>query len=330
MSRVLVTGATGFVGRHLLPLLLGRGHTVRAAVRGAQGLPPQVEPVPITGIGAHTDWSAALDGIDAVVHLAARVHVMRDRAADPLAAFRAVNRDGTARLADSAAAAGVGRFVYVSSIKAVCDESRPEPVSDRTPADPHSPYGVSKREAELALAEIAARTGMQACVLRPPLVYGPGVGGNFLTLMELVRRGVPLPLGAVDNRRSLLFVGNLADAIERCLTHPGAAGGNFLLHDGDPPSTPTLIRDIAGALGVPARLIPMPGGALALAARLAGRSAAWDRVGGTLVVDDRGIRDAVGWVPPHDRAQGLRATAEWFKARPQGRQGPSVSRESGS
>ncbi|NYZ15079.1 NAD-dependent epimerase/dehydratase family protein [Azospirillum sp. RWY-5-1] len=318
MSRVLVTGATGFVGRHLVPLLLERGHAVRAAVRGTHSLPPQVETALIAGIDAHTDWSAALGGIDAVVHLAARVHVMRDTAADPLAEFRAVNRDGTARLAEFAAAAGVARFVFVSSIKAVCNESRPEPVSDRTPPDPHSPYGVSKREAELALAEIAARSGMQVCVLRPPLVYGPGVGGNFRTLMELVRRGVPLPLGAVDNRRSLLYVGNLADAIERCLNHPGASGGTFLLHDGDPPSTPTLIRDIAGALGLPARLIPMPAGALALAARLAGRSATWDRVGGSLVVDDRGIRSALEWAPPHDRAQGLQATAEWFKARPQG------------
>lgn len=325
MSRVLVTGATGFVGRHLVPLLLERGHAVRAAVRRPDGLPAGVETAAIAGIDAYTDWSAALDGVEAVVHLAARVHVMRDSAADPLAAFRAVNRDGTARLAESAAAAGVARFVYVSSIKAVCDESRPQPVTDATPPDPHSPYGVSKREAELALAEVAARTGMQACVLRPPLVYGPGVGGNFRTLLELVRRGVPLPLGAVDNHRSLLFVGNLADAVERCLTHPGAAGGTFLLHDGDPPSTPTLIREIAGALGVSARLIPMPAGALALAARLAGRSAAWDRVGGTLVVDDRGIRDALGWVPPHGRAQGLRATAEWFKARPHGRQGQSGS-----
>lgn len=325
MSRVLVTGATGFVGRHLVPLLLERGYAVRAAVRRPDGLPPQAEAAVVANIDASTDWSAALDGVDAVVHLAARVHVMRDAAADPLAAFRAVNRDGTRRLAEAAAAAGVTRFVYVSSIKAVCDESRREPVSDATPPDPHSPYGVSKREAELALAEVAARAGLRTCVLRPPLVYGPGVGGNFRTLLELVRRGVPLPLGAVDNRRSLLFVGNLADAVERCLSHPAAVGRNFLLHDGDPPSTPALIRGIAGALGVPARLIPMPAGALALAARLAGRSAAWDRVGGTLVMDDRGIRDALGWVPPHDRAQGLRATAEWFNARPQGRQGQSGS-----
>lgn len=324
MSRVLVTGATGFVGRHLVPLLLERGHAVRAAVRRPDDVPPQAELVSVAAIDGATDWTAALDGIEAVVHLAARVHVMRDTAADPLAAFRAVNRDGTRRLAEAAAAAGVRRFVYVSSIKAVCDESRPEPVTDATPPDPHSPYGVSKREAELALSEIAARTGMESCVLRPPLVYGPGVGGNFRTLMELVRRGVPLPLGRVENRRSLLFVGNLADAIERCLTHPGAAGGSFLLHDGAPPSTPALVREIAGALGVPARLIPMPAGVLALAARLAGRPAAWDRVGGTLVVDDRGIRDAIGWAPPHDRAHGLRVTAEWFKAR-QGRQGHSGS-----
>ncbi len=238
---------------------------------------------------------------------------MRDRAADPLAEFRRVNRDGTRRLAEAAAAAGVRRFVFVSSIKAVCDESRPEPVTDATPPAPHSPYGVSKREAEEALAEVAARTGLEAVTLRPPLVHGPGVGGNLRTLMELIRRGVPLPLGAVDNRRSLLSVGNLADLIAACLVRAEAAGRVFLPHDGAPMSTPDLIRALAAGLGAPARLPFAPVPILKAAATLAGRRAAFDRVAGSLVLDDAGLR-RFGWSPPLDAASGLRATAEWFKA----------------
>lgn len=313
--RTVVTGATGFVGRHLLPLLNARGHEVRAALRrpGVELAAP-AQGVAVGDIGPDTDWGAALDGADAVVHLAARVHVMKDKAVDPLAAFLRVNTDGTARLAEAAARAGVKRFVYISSIKAVTDESRPDPVSEATPPDPHSPYGVSKLRAEQALATIAGNTGMAVTVLRPPLVYGPGVGGNVRTLMELVARGVPLPLGAVDNRRSLLFVGNLADAIETGLRHPAAAGRTFMLSDGLPLSTPELIRRLAAALGVPARLLRVPPATLALAARLLRQGAAYDRVAGSLVVNDHAIHNTLHWTPPRNAAYGLRATAEWFKA----------------
>lgn len=312
--RVLVTGATGFVGRHLVPLLAARRHTVRAAVRRADAGLPAAETVVVPDVGPDTDWDEALRGVDAVAHLAARVHVMRDKAADPLAEFRRTNTDGTRRLAEAAASAGVRRFLYVSSIKAVADESRPRPVDDRTPAAPHSPYGVSKREAEEALTAVGRSTGMDTVILRPPLVYGPGVAGNFRTLLTLVHRGVPLPLGRVENRRSLLYVGNLADAVELGLVHPAAPGHTFLLHDGVALSTAELVRRVAAALDRPLRLVNIQPDALQTMARLLRHESAFDRVAGSLVVDDSLIRRTLSWWPPRNTAFGLRATADWFKA----------------
>lgn len=313
--RVLVTGANGFVGRALVPLLTARGHWVRAAVRAAgTSAPDAAETIAVGEIGPDTDWSHALEGIDAVAHLAARVHVMKDTASDPLAAFRHVNSAGTRRLAEEAARLGVKRLLFLSSVKALVDESQPEPLSAATTPNPHSPYGLSKLEAERALAEIAARTGLEAVVIRPPLVYGPGVAGNFRSLLKLAATGLPLPLGGLDNRRSLIFVGNLADAIVTGLTHPNAPGGCFLVQDGAPVSTSALIRAIGAALGKPARLIPLPLGLLAWGARLTGKQAVFDRIAGSLTVDDQAIRHALDWRPPHDFASGLRVTAEWFKA----------------
>lgn len=314
MTRILVTGATGFVGRTLVPLLLARGHHVRAAVRRSDASVPGAEIVAVGDIGPGTDWTLALDGVDAVAHLAARVHVMRDTAADPLAAFRHTNTAGTRRLAEACAEQGVRRFVHLSSIKAVVDESRAEPVTDDTPADPHSPYGVSKREAEQALEALHRRGVLDPVILRPPLVYGPGVAGNLRTLLRLCARRVPLPLAWVDNRRSLIGVGNLADAVAACLVHPAAAGHTFLVSDGTPLSTPDLVRHLCAGLGVPPRLLPVPPALLGLAAAALGRRDAWDRVGGSLVLDDAAIRGALGWRPPVDAVTGLRATAEWFKA----------------
>lgn len=310
--RVLLTGATGFVGRHTVPLLAARGHQVRAALRSAKEGP--WEPAVVGDIGPDTDWTVALAGIGAVIHMAARVHVMRDKAADPLAEFRRVNTAGTVRLAEQAAAAGMKRFVYLSSIKAMVDESRPSPLDEATVPDPHSPYGISKLEAERALAAISARTGMEVVIIRPPLVYGPGAAGNMRALVKLVATGLPLPLGGIHNRRSLIYVGNLADAVVTVLEHPDAAGQTFLVQDGEPVSTADLVRAIATALGQPARLIPVPRGLMALGAALTGKRAVFDRLAGTLTVDDSPIRKKLGWRPPHDLASGLRTTAEWFKA----------------
>ncbi|MFP5516281.1 MAG: UDP-glucose 4-epimerase family protein, partial [Alphaproteobacteria bacterium] len=282
--RVLLTGATGFVGRHTVPLLAARGHRVRAALRTFSEGP--WEPAVVGDIGPDTDWSSALAGIDAVIHMAARVHVMRDTASDPLAEFRRVNTAGTIRLAEQAAAAGVKRIVFLSSIKAMVDESRPAPLDAATVPAPHSPYGVSKLEAERALAEIAARTGMEVAVIRPPLVYGPGAAGNMRALVKLVATGLPLPLGGIRNRRSLIYVGNLADAVVTVLEHPDAAGQTFLVQDGEPLSTADLVRAIAAALDRPARLIPVPQGLMALGAALTGTRAVFDRLAGTLTVDD--------------------------------------------
>ena len=312
--RILVTGATGFVGRTLVPLLVERGHEVRATVRRAGVVVAGAETVAVSDIGPDTDWTVALDGVDAVAHLAARVHVMHDTEADPLTAFRRVNTEGTRRLGEAAAAAGVKRLLYVSSVKALADESRAEPLSETTEPDPHSPYGLSKLEAERALAAISTRTGLEVVVIRPPLVYGPGVGGNFRTLLTAVARGLPLPLGSLDNRRSLIYVGNLADAIAAGLTHPCAVGGRFLVHDGAPLSTAELVRAIGRALDRPARLLPVPEGLLALGARLTGKQAVYDRIAGSLTIDDSAIRRALDWHPPFDSGFGLRVTAEWVKA----------------
>ncbi len=314
--RVLVTGANGFVGRALGRELLRRGRRVRAAVRRDAGLPDGCEARVVGDLGPDTDWSAALDGVDAVAHLAARVHVMRERAADPLAAFRRTNVDGTLRLARSAAAAGVRRLVFLSSVKALGEATPDGPFTDSSPANPRDPYGVSKREAETGLSELAARSRMEVAILRPPLVYGPGVKGNFLSLLRLIERGVPLPLAAIANRRSLLYLGNLVDAVDLCLSHDGAAGRTFLIRDGEDLSSAELVRRLAAALGRRAPLLSLPEGVLRLAASCIGRRAAAQRLLGSLTVDDGRIRSELDWQPPFTVDQGLAETAIWWRECP--------------
>lgn len=320
MTRVLVTGAGGFVGRALFPALLAAGHDVAAAVResGAAAAPEGTDPRPVGDIGPDTDWSGALAGIEAVVHLAARVHVMEERAADPAALYRRVNAAGTRRLAEAAAEAGVRRLVFLSTVKVNGEATAGAPFREGDPPAPRDDYARSKLEAEEALASVAARRGLETVVVRPPLVYGPGVKGNFLSLLGLCRRAPPLPLAAVDNRRSLIYLGNLCDALVRCLTEANAAGETFLVRDGDDLSTPELVRRLAAALGRPSRLFPVPAALLRAAGAVTGKSATVARLLDSLVVDDGKIRRVLGWAPPFTVAAGLGETAAWYLSRGNG------------
>jgi UDP-4-keto-D-QuiNAc 4-reductase len=319
--KVLVTGASGFVGSAVCRAARSSDWQWYAAVRSptqVPTLPTNVTAVVVDDLADLAQRQELLTEIDCIIHLAARVHVMRDRATDPLAAFRAVNTEDTVELATAAAQAGVRRFIYLSSIK-VNGEGQPDcppadvkTYSELTQPAPCDPYGISKWEAECQLQEVAATTGLEVVIIRPPLVYGPTVKANFLQLMRLVQRGVPLPFGRVENARSLVFVGNLVDAILACVTHPQAVGHTFLVSDGVDVSTPDLIRGLAKALGESARLLPIPATGLRWAGRLTGKSAAMTRLLGSLTVDSRKICQTLDWSPPFSLEQGLESTVNWY------------------
>lgn len=311
---VLVTGATGFVGRFLCKRLLSAGLSVRGTLLIAENpasLVAGVEPVTVELLGADTPWSHAVAGVDAIIHLAARVHIMDDPEADPLTEFRRVNVEGTARLAREAARAGVRRFVFISSIKVNGEESA-TPYATDSPPNPSDPYGISKWEAEQALRKIEAESGLDVVTVRPTLVYGPGVKANFFTMMKIISKGIPLPLASINNSRSLIYVANLVDALATCAKHPAAAGQTYLLSDGENVSTPELIRRTAAALGVSARLFPVPLSLMQLAGKLTGKTSAVNRLAGSLTVDSSKIRRELGWQPPFTMEEGLRVTTEWF------------------
>lgn len=310
MNRVLITGANGFVGQALCPLLESAGWSVHKAVRTDR---PGC--IAVGDIGPNTDWRAALNGVDAVVHLAARAHIMQDTAQDPLKAYRAINCAGTENLARQAAQARVKRLVYLSSIKVNGESTTDRPFHANAPPHPQDPYGISKWEAEQALHRAATETGLEIVILRPPLIYGPGVKANFLRLMKLTARGLPLPLGMVKNRRSLLYLGNLTDAIRLCLSHPAASGKTYLLSDGKPLSTAELVRHMAAALGKPASLLPIPPTLLHLVGLLTGKRAEVARLLDSLEIDSSPIRQELDWQPPYTLEQGLRATADWYRSR---------------
>lgn len=315
MEKILVTGATGFVGKALCKSMALNGWHVRGTVRSAEqtaGLPSGVEVVQIKTIGADTDWSDVLARVDAVVHLAARVHVMNDTSSYPLSAFRLVNVAGTERLARMAAIKGVKRFVYISSVK-VSGEGREKPFTEYSIPAPEDPYGVSKWEAEQVLHKVAKDTGLEVVILRPPLVYGPGVKANFMSLLKLLDRAIPLPLSSINNLRSLIYVGNLVDAIITCITHPMAVGQTYLVSDGEDVSTPELIRRVAAALGRPARLFPFPPFLMRLAAKPFGKSDAVERLVNSLTIDSSKIRRELGWKPPYTMEQGLRETTVCYR-----------------
>lgn len=305
--RCLLTGANGFVGRALSNELLQCGHVIRAATRSAETGREGIEQVLVGAMDGTTPWAAALRAVDVVVHLAARVHVMNDSAADPLAAFRQVNTQGTLNLAHQAATAGVKRFVFISSVKVNGELTQPgRPFTESDAPNPQDAYGVSKHEAEQGLRAIAAQTGMEVVIIRPPLVYGPGVKANFATLMRAVQRGWPLPLGAIHNQRSLVALDNLVNFLVTCITHPQAANQTFLVSDGQDLSTTELVRGLARAAGVPARLLPVPVWALQAGAMLFGKGDAVQRLCGNLQVDTSKALELLGWVPPVSVEEGLR------------------------
>ncbi|CAI8763937.1 UDP-glucose 4-epimerase [Pseudomonas sp. IT-P171] len=312
---VLVTGGSGFVGKSLIKTLcMDQRYKLIASTRHLSGsFPSDVSSVSVGTLDGETDWQPALKDVGIVVHLAARVHVMRESDADPLTAFRKVNVDGTLNLARQAAVAGVKRFVFISSIK-VNGEGTPfgKPyTADDVPA-PIDPYGVSKHEAEQGLLALAADTGMEVVIIRPVLVYGPGVKANMLSMMRWLYRGVPLPLGAIDNRRSLVSIENLVDLIVVCLDHPAAANQIFLVSDGEDVSTTGLLRRMGASLDRPVRLLPVPPGLLRCMAVLSGKGAISQRLLGSLQVDIEKNYRLLGWSPPVTLNQALLSTARHF------------------
>lgn len=304
-GRYLVTGATGFVGGALLNELkrrkadaVGVGRTIRSGIDFGVG-----------EVDAHTEWRRALCGVDCVVHAAGRAHILRDAEEDPLAAFRRVNVEGTRRLAIQAVESRVRRLVFISSIgvNGISTDGRGPFTHEDLPA-PSEPYGQSKLQAEVALQEIAASTGLEVVIIRPPLVYGPGVGANFLRLLRLVRRGWPLPLDGIDNRRSLVALDNLVDMLICSSDHVAAAGNTFMVSDDDDISTPDLLRRLGAAMGIHVRLLRVPRTMLLQGARLIGRRGEAERLLGSLQVDIRRTQRLLGWTPPISVDEGIRRT----------------------
>ena len=306
--KVLVTGVSGFVGSATCVRLVTQGMDVVGTVRQLPTQPlPGVDYRIVSDLNGDTDWRQALTGVGAIIHCAGRVHVMRETAADPLVAFRAANVAGTEQLARQAAVAKVRRFIFLSSVK-VNGEGGSVAYCETDPPAPQDSYGISKYEAELSLREIAVETGMEMVMVRSPLIYGPGVKANFLALMRALARGIPLPLGAIHNRRSMVALDNVVDLIVTCIQHPAAVNETFLVSDGEDLSTTELIHRLACAMCRPARLIPVPTTVLITGLMLLGKREMAKRLCGTLQVDITKVRKVLGWIPPVSVDEGLRRT----------------------
>ncbi|MDN2708432.1 SDR family oxidoreductase [Janthinobacterium sp. SUN118] len=308
MSNILVTGASGFVGTALCAELERRSIACTAAVRKASN-PAQLA---VGELSATTDWSQALAGCDAVIHLAARVHVMNDTSDDPLAAFRAVNVAASVHLARQAAQHGVKRFVFVSSVKVNGEATGTRPFTAFDTGAPQDPYGQSKLEAELALKEVALATGLELVIVRPPLVYGPGVRANFMRLMQLAKIGLPLPLGAIHNQRSMVALDNLVDLLILCCRHPAAPGQTFMVSDDHDVSIGELLRMLASGMGKRTWLMPVPAGLIQRCAALLGKKAVADRLLGSLQVDIAHTKATLGWKPVLDIQESINKTVAHF------------------
>lgn len=317
MSKILITGVTGFVGNALLLHLLTTKMSIEivATVRkDLKNFPNGVCVKKIENITSHTDWSDALLGSQNVIHLAARVHIMDDTHNSPIQEYRRINVDGTLNLARQAAALGVKRFIFISSIKVNGDLTYPgKPFTADDMVAPIDAYGISKMEAERGLQEIAKSTGMEVVIIRPPLVYGVGVKANFSAMLKWLCLGVPLPLGSIHNQRSFVSLDNLVDLISTCLVHPAAANQIFLVSDGEDISTTELLRRIGKAINRPARLIPVPPSWLLLLASVLGKHAIAQRLCCSLQVDINKTRQLLGWSPPITLDQGLKKLSKGLR-----------------
>ena len=308
-----MTGANGFVGKPLCVELLRQGQTVRAVTRSANSQAENIDAVSVCTIDGETDWAFALPDVNVVIHLAARVHVMKDTAIDALAECRRINVEGTLNLARQAVKSGVKRFIFISSIK-VNGESTllGQPYTAEDEPAPVDPYGISKREAEEALRQLAGETGLEVVIIRPPLIYGPGVKANFRSMMHWLDKGIPLPLGAIHNQRSLVALDNLIDLIVTCIHHPAAANQIFLAGDGEDLSTTGLLQRMAAALNKKVRLIPVPEPLLIWGAKLLGKQAIAQRLCGSLQVDISKAHDLLDWKPPVSVDEALHKTAQYY------------------
>jgi nucleoside-diphosphate-sugar epimerase len=320
LKSVLITGATGFIANHLIPLLIKQDWLIKTVIRSeSHQLPARVNPVNVGSIDGTTDWRNILQGINTVIHLAARAHILQEQAFNPEAEFFKVNTEGTANLVKQSIEAGVKHFVFISSIGAMATISN-QPLTENSPCQPDTPYGRSKLQAEQALINLASQSSMTWTILRPTLVYGSGNPGNMERLIKLINRGLPLPFGLVNNRRSFVYVGNLVDAIATTLTHPKATNQIFLVSDGQDLSTPELIRKIAYHMRRPCNLLPVPPSLLKLVGYLGDtiqnlsqkpislNTSTIDRLLGSLFIDSSHIQTTLNWQPPFSIDQGLEQT----------------------
>jgi len=311
--KILVTGASGFIGRAIVPHLIQAGYEVVASSRNTNFRHSNTTTYPIQDLGPDTDWREALIDVDTVIHLAARVHIISDKAQDHLADNRRINTEGTRKLAKDAAASGVKHFIFMSTIKVNGESSGPNPFCSHDLPAPKDPYATAKLEAEDALLQTISSSKMRATIIRSPLVYGPGVKGNFISLLKICMQGWPLPFGSVNNRRSMIYLGNLVDLVHQIVQNLPVSSKIYLCRDPQDISTPELIRKTSNALGVKPLIIPFPLRILHFSAALIGKSAIICRLTESLYVDDSPTRMDLDWTPPFSMLKGLKETAIWFK-----------------
>lgn len=310
---MLLTGATGFIGSALTQHLYQQNHSIKVAVRRIHNTQPSTIQQKLVGdLLLYTNWTNTFNDVDTIIHLAARAHILKDQATNPLAAFRETNTYATLNLAQQAANAGVRRFIFISSIGVNGNQTYAEPFTAEDTPNPAEPYAQSKHEAEIGLRQIAIETGMEVVIIRPPLVYGANAPGNFGQLIKTVARGIPLPLGNIHNQRSLVALPNLIDLITTCIDHPAAANQTFLVSDDEDLSTTELLQRLSHALGKPARLLPIPQSWLETTLTLLGKRSITQRLYGNLQVDISKTRDLLGWIPPISVDEALRQTAQTY------------------